>query len=247
MTLSRYNKNMRKEIQLKTKDGHIIYGTFDLVEKSKTLLIFVHGFTGHRNEHHYFNAASFFPEKGFDTFRFDFYGSKQNARRLSEISLEEHFSDLKLVIDTFKDKYDDIILIGHSLGCIVILNTDLSGISKIVLWDPSSKMGDLKEKNAEYNADLDKYIFNSRLNIIVSKELVNEWQAVDISKLAEGINVPCKFIFAGNYNKYEIWKPFLNKIKVTNEFAIVEGASHVFVEEGVEQKLFEETLNYIIA
>ncbi|MFA5827095.1 MAG: hypothetical protein WC839_01190 [Candidatus Paceibacterota bacterium] len=43
---------MRKEIQLKTKDEHIIYGTFDSVKKSKTLLIFVHGFTGHRNEHH---------------------------------------------------------------------------------------------------------------------------------------------------------------------------------------------------
>ncbi|MFA6177505.1 MAG: alpha/beta fold hydrolase [Candidatus Paceibacterota bacterium] len=236
---------MRKEIQLTTKDGHIIYGTFDSAQKSKTLLIFVHGFTGHRNEHHYFNAASFFPEKGFDTFRFDFYGGKLNARLLSKVSLQEHISDLKLVIDTFKEKYDDIILIGHSLGCIVVLNTDLSDISKIVLWDPSSKLKNLKEKNAEYNADLDKYIFNSRLSIIVSKELVKEWQDVNIGNLAEKINVPCKFIFAGNHNKLEVWKPFLSKIKVANEFAIVEGASHVFIEEGVEQKLFEETLNYI--
>ncbi len=77
------------------------------------------------------------------------------------------------------------------------------------------------------------------------KELVNEWKTIDIGKLAEKINVPCKFIFAGNYNKFETWKPFLGKIKVANEFAIVEGASHVFIEEGVEEKLFEETLNYI--
>ncbi|MFA4975164.1 MAG: hypothetical protein WC839_01195 [Candidatus Paceibacterota bacterium] len=117
----------------------------------------------------------------------------------------------------------------------------------IVLWDPADKMKDLKEKNAEYNADLDKYIFNSRLNIIVSKELVDEWQTIDVGKLAEEIDIPCKFIFAGNYNKLEVWKPFLNRIKVANEFAIVEGASHVFIEEGVEQKLFEETLNYIKA
>ncbi|MFA5937222.1 MAG: alpha/beta fold hydrolase [Candidatus Paceibacterota bacterium] len=236
---------MRKEIQIETNDEHIIYGTFDSIKESKTLLIFVHGFTGHKNEHHYFNAASYFIERGFGTFRFNFYGDGLNARSLSKISLKEHFSDLKLVINTFKSKYDDIILIGHSLGCVVILNTDLSDISKIVLWDPSSKLKDLKAKNFDYNSSLDKYIYNSRLSVIVSKELINEWQTVDIGELAEKINVPCKFVFAGNCNKLEIWKPFLSRIKVANEYAIVEGASHVFIEEGVEQKLFEETLNYI--
>lgn len=236
---------MRKEIQLNTKDGYIIYGTLDSIEKSKTLLIFVHGFTGHRNEHHYFNAATYFSEEGFDTFRFNFYGLGLNARSLTQISLTEHISDLKVVIDTFKDKYDDIILIGHSLGCIVILNVDLSDVSKIVLWDPSSRLKDLKAKKAEYNVHLDKYIFNLRLSIIVSKDLIDEWETVDISELAEKINVPCKFIFAGNYNKFDIWKPFLNKIKAANEYSIVEGASHLFTEEGVEQKLLKETLNYI--
>lgn len=234
---------MQKEIQLKTNDGHTIYGTLDSAGKSKTLLIFVHGFTGHKNEHHYFNGASYFSNKDFDTFRFDFYGQKPDARKLSMISLAQHSLDLKLVIDTFKDGYETVVLVGHSLGAIVILNTDLSGISKIVLWDPADTMKqDLKTKNCEFNADLDKYIFNIRLSIIVSKELVTEWQAVDMSALAEKINLPCKFIFAGNYNKYEAWKPFLGE---NTEFAIVEGATHVFVEKGTEEKLFEETYDFI--
>jgi hypothetical protein len=36
--------NMQKKLKIKTKDGHIIYGTLDLPSKKKDkLIIFVHG------------------------------------------------------------------------------------------------------------------------------------------------------------------------------------------------------------
>ncbi|PID31683.1 hypothetical protein CR970_04450, partial [Candidatus Saccharibacteria bacterium] len=127
---------MRSKIELKTSDNHIIYGTLDAIG-GKTLLIFVHGFTGHQNEHHFFNAASFFTERGFDTFRFDLYSKNKGGRSLSSCSLTDHSDDVNLVIDNFKDKYETLVLIGHSLGGLVLLKTDLTNVSKIVLWDPT--------------------------------------------------------------------------------------------------------------
>jgi len=116
---------MREKIALKTQDNHKIFGTLDLNDNS-VLLIFVHGFTGNKDEHHYFNAVPFFMKNNFDTFRFDFYARETNhARPLAESSITTHSQDLEVVIDHFKDKYDELILIGHSLGPLVILNTDL--------------------------------------------------------------------------------------------------------------------------
>ena len=236
---------MEEEIQLKTKDNHIIYGTLNSRQNNPTLLIFVHGLTGNQDEHHYFNAVPFFTEKGFDTFRFDFYSRNPNARRLSESSITTHSVDLKLIIDSFKNRFENIILIGHSLGALVILNTDLSDISKIVLWDPTTGFNDIKDKKGVYSSELDKYILNWGMDIIIGKQMVEEWKSLNQNQLIKKITVPCKFIFAGNYNKHILWKPFLDKINIKNDNVIIEGATHGFIEEGTEQKLFNETLTWI--
>jgi pimeloyl-ACP methyl ester carboxylesterase len=235
---------MRKEIKLKTADNHIIYGNLD-TNKNKTLLIFVHGITGNQDEHHYFNASPFFSENGFDTFRFDFYSREPNARSLSDSSITSHSEDLKLIIDTFKDKYDNLILIGHSLGALVILNTDLSAVSKIVLWDPTTGFSNIKDKQGEFNSKLDKYILHWAMDIIVTKRMIEEWKSSDLDKLVKKLSVPCKFIFAGNNNYHPVWKPVLKHLKVEYDSVIVEGATHCFTEEGTEQELFEETLKWI--
>jgi predicted alpha/beta-fold hydrolase len=49
---------MEKEIRIKTPDRHVIYGTLRIPKKKTgTLLVFVHGLTGHRNEHIFYNGA----------------------------------------------------------------------------------------------------------------------------------------------------------------------------------------------
>ena len=236
---------MRKDLVLETLDGYKIFGTLDFNDNN-TLLIFVHGFTGHKDEHHYFNAASFFIHNGFDTFRFDFYARRKiDARPLAESSISTHVKDLKVITDHFQDKYDRLILIGHSLGPLIILSTDLSNISKLVLWDPTTAFKSIKEKSATFDKGLDKYIFHWGIDFFVSKEMIEEWMSIDLNLLLEKLSVPCKIIFAGGYNKYDLWKPYLVKFKEKLEFTTIDGATHGFIEEGVEEKLFEETLKFI--
>ena len=235
---------MREKTELKTQDDYIIYGTLDS-NNNKTLLIFVHGFTGGQDEHHYLNAAPFFIKNNFDTFRFDFYSRNNNTRPLAESSITSHSKDLKLIIDNFKDKYGELILIGHSFGPLVILSTDLSDISKLILWDPTTPFKNIKDKNASFDSSLNKYIFHWGMDFLVSKQMVDEWMSADLNSLVEKLSIPCKIIFAGDCNKHKLWKSYLPKFKVKHESAIIEGATHGFIEEGTEQKLFEETLKWI--
>lgn len=238
---------MEHEIEIKTPDNHIIYGTLNsLPEDNENLIIFVHGLSGNQYEHHYFNAVSFFNKKGFNVFRFDFYAREPKARPLIQSTITTHAKDLESVIKHFQNKYKSIVVVGHSLGALAILNADLSRISKIVLWDPTTNFKDIKEKSGSFNADLDKYILHWGMDILLSKEMAEEWKKSNLNELIDKLTIPCKFVFAGDEGKYVLWKPFLEKIKVKNETAIVEGATHCFYEEGTEQKLFEETLKWLI-
>ncbi len=237
---------MREEkIQLSTSDGHTIFGTLNTADND-AVMIFVHGFTGHQNEHHYFNAVPFFLGHNFDTCRFDFYARKtEKARSLTDSSLTTHVQDLETVLQYCAKQYKKIIVVGHSLGPLVILQSDLSQVSRIVLWDPTTPFHDPAEKHAVFHEEMDKYIFEWGMDFVVSKEMVNEWMTMDLHKYVKELSVPCKIIFAGNCNKYDAWQKYLPHFSVENEHTVIEGATHGFVEKGTEKKLFEETLAWI--
>ncbi|RJR32144.1 alpha/beta hydrolase [Candidatus Parcubacteria bacterium] len=238
---------MEQEIKIKTKDNHIIYGTRNWQGKHKrTLLIFVHGLTGSSREHQYFNAVPFFTKKGFDTFRFDFYSRKPNGRQLSDTCVTIHVNDLKLVLNKFQDKYKNIFLIGHSLGALVILKSNLSGIKKIVLWDPTKGFTNTKDKFITYNKSLNKYILRWGKETLANKKMINEWaEAREPGKIIRKLDTPIKFIFAES-GTHKHWLPYLKMIKPKNDYVIIRGSSHNFCEEGTEEKLFEETLKWIV-
>lgn len=236
---------MRKEVTIDTPDNFTIHGTLDSKEKVNKIIIFVHGLTGRKDEHHYFNAVPFFTEKGFDTFRFNLYSRKTNSRALSKSSITTHSSDIRTVLDYFKSTYNDIILIGHSLGALAILKSNMKDVSKIILWDPTSKIDSFEEKNATFCPELDKYILHWGMDIIISKEMIEEWMSIDIPKLLDEIKIPCHTIFAGNDVKHKLWKPYLKNINIESKSIIVDGASHCFIEEGTETKLFDETYNLL--
>ena len=154
-----------------------------------------------------------------------------------------------MVLDNFKDKYQNIILIGHSLGVPTILQSNYNNIdqvTKIVLWDPTRGLLDLNSRSIVYYPQLKKYIWHKSKEVLLSESMVKEWKAVsDIKSQIEKITKPCKFIFAGDHYCYDAWKPFLPEISVASKVSIIPNATHVFYEEGTEKILFEETLSWI--
>ncbi len=232
---------MEKKIKIYTKDGHIIYGTLNY-KNYKKLIIFIHGLTGHQNEHQFYNAARFFNKYGFSTFRFDLYSGERKGRKLSQCSIKTHSRDLDLIINYFVGKFSNIYLVGHSLGGPTILGSNLNKIKSIVLWDPSSTLK--LEKELTFVEKIGNYILRWGVEYLISKKMVQEWKNLRTQVLIKKIIKPTKIICAKNGILYKDWKKYIKDIKVKYEFIILSGAGHCFDEEGIENKLFLETLKW---
>lgn len=245
-----FGKFMEKELRLKTKDGHIVYGVLNSTKnRSKKLVIFVHGLTGHPNQHTFYNAAKFFPKKGFSTFRFDLYSGEKRGRLLTHTSIKQHAEDLNLVIEYFRKKYKKLFLVGHSLGGVTILQADYNKSDGIVLWDSSVKkkyhlVG--IDDTIRYNKALGKYILKWREEYLISKAMNREMTRLPEPKdLVAAVKVPIKIIVAGKGILVRGGREYYKHASEPKDFALIKNAGHSFNEEGAEEQLFSETLAWV--
>lgn len=241
---------MEKQITLPTADGHIIYGVLNSTESpSDTLVIFVHGLTGHPNEHTFYNAAQSFPGQGVDTFRFALYSGEKGGRKLSECTISTHARDLENVISSFRNKYQSIHLVGHSLGSPTILKADINGIKSIVLWDPSYLEAGSEDAPRRVRIDgKEFYLEEWGTEYLISTEMYDEWQEFNGDKelpLVSELGLPLKVIAAGQGILVNGCKKYIEVAQDPKALVIIEQATHAFDEEGVEEQLLGETLSWV--
>lgn len=241
---------MEKNIKLKTKDGYTIYGVLTNGAKpTKRLVIFVHGLTGHKNEHQFYNAARFFPKHGCDTFRFDLYTWEKNARKLRECTVKTHAYDIETIIKYFKKTYTHITLVGHSLGGPSIVYANLENVTSIVLWDPSDMRG-LKslvvdqEKPLKQDTSKGNYIIDWGVEYILGKKMAEEFKTLAPAEAVQQVHIPVKIISAEKGNPIGS-KKYFKYAHTPKELVIIKGVGHTFDELGAEDKLFSETLAWI--
>jgi pimeloyl-ACP methyl ester carboxylesterase len=240
---------MQKNIAIKTKDKQFkIYGVFDGADDSDALVILVHGLTGNKNQHQFYNAAKYFNHQGFATYRFDLYSGEKNGRSLEDCAISTHTEDLNDVIGYFRSKFKNIYLIGHSLGGPTILDADLSAITRIVLWDPSvnSKTEDEEFNWCRFNRSLNAYVASWGISYIVNKKLFEEWNNLDYEKWVANCKAPLKVVCAGNGILKGEWKKLIKSFETEKELVVVKKAGHCFDEENVEAELFDETLAWFV-
>lgn len=238
---------METSIKINTADKHIIYGTHRSAKKrSKTLLIFVHGLTGHQNQHLFFNGARYFEKYQIDTFRFDFYSGEKGGRTLSKCGISTHVSDLNTVVKQFRKKYKTIFLAGHSLGGVTILASDTDAVDGIILWD-SSQRNKLSAKTLKtYDKKRDAYLSTWGYEYLIGKQMKTEWETFPLARvIMQEIQKPIKVIVAGNGWLMNAGKEYFAHANEPKEFVLIKGASHCFDEDGTEEKLLEETKRFI--
>lgn len=237
---------MEKEIKIKTRDGKYIHsrlrGLFE-----KPLLIFVHGLTGNMDEHIFFNGSRFFEKEGFSVFRFNLYDDPDDARKLHECDLKTHAADINFIVDHFKKKgVKDIFIVGHSYGGPSILFSKTDNYKGIVLWDPTMDP-DVIYRKTTADKIADGYIWECSFKFILGKKMVNEAKEIpNFELLATNVNAPIKIILAGVGNaKSKRKESFFKALCKPKGLTILKKAGHTFNEDGMEEKLFQETLNWI--
>ena len=112
--------------------------TLSSVPQSKGLILFVHGLTSSQDEPMFKEAERYFNEKQYSTFRFNFYGNLEGERKLTDITLQDHITDVNNIIHFLSlQGFSKIFLVGHSYGGIVNLYVKHDRISGILMWDSS--------------------------------------------------------------------------------------------------------------
>lgn len=234
---------MEKEIKIKTSDNHIIYGVLNTPnKKTEKLIIFVHGITGHKNEHIFYNAKNFFTKYGYATFRFDLYSEEKKGRSLTGVGISTHAKDINTVMDFFSKKYKKIYGVGHSLGAPSILFSETDNLEGVVFWDAADCSTKL-DKLGKFNKKLGMYILDWGNVYLLSKKMVDEWNNFSPKREIKSLRRPFKIITAecGAHKAGKLYYTHANKPK---SISTIKKAGHNFDEEGTEKKLFEETLSW---
>lgn len=238
---------MEERIKIKMPDRKRIYGTLNYRKKTNKLIIFVHGLTGHQNEHLFYNATKFFPEKEFATFRFNLYGWEKDAQKFRNCTLGKHTENVNTIINFFKRKYSSLYLVGHSLGAPTILLSDCNYAKAVVLLDPSYSFREFIGGITKYDKKLGEYILDGAYEVVVRDEMYKSLTTdfPDVFKLVRKVHRPIKIIAAGKGLLLAGAKKYLKSANNPKELVIIKNATHCFDEEGTEEKLFKETLSWI--
>ncbi len=238
---------MEKELEIKTPDRKYINGALGFSKKKTSkLVIFVHGFTGHANEHIFFNGSKFLTTNGFDTFRFDLYaGGKKRHRHFKDVSISLHGKDINSVVDYFRKKYKEIIVVGHSYGGVSLLFTDQSKIDGFIFWDASYISSKDAREDMFFNKKMNRYVLDWGIEILVGNRFVKELKNFkDCGELAGRITKPVLFITAGKGNSKDGIKYFkyANRPK---KLINIKTADHNFNSWESEEELIRHTYNWL--
>ncbi len=213
------------------------YGNLD-----RPVVIFIHGLTGHMDEHLFFNGARYFHQQGITSFRFNLYGSEEDARNLTDCTLQTHAHDLNIVIDYIQEKKPNkLFAIGHSYGGPTILLANHQELDAVVFWDASynSRLEDSKQLTKTNWRYLDWGVWP-----LIGDDMYKEAQTFNQKKLFKDFNTPIKVITAGK-SYYEDRKKNYDLANKPKAYYQVKDAGHTFTEEDKAEELYKESLKWL--
>lgn len=236
---------MEQQLKLPLPYGKNLYGCLR-GNLDNPLIIFVHGFTGHKEEHIFYNGARFFEKQGISSFRFNLYSWQDDARIMENCTLSLHGLDLDVVIDYFRKRaVKKIFVAGHSFGGLTILLSQKQDFNAVILWDTSVDPANVAKSN--YVKELDSYYnhFNSAFGFTIGNAMIKENTELKPLTFIRKLQKPVKVIVAGSGELIDGGKKYFQLANKPKDFSIIQNATHCFDEDGTEEKLFEETLKWI--
>ena len=144
---------MSERIAFQNSVGTNLVGVLHKPEKTTTSAVIIsHGLAANKDRERLVKLADALEKDGVTAFRFDFGGSGDSEER--EITVGAEVDDLRSAIRVIKDRgYEDIGLLGESLGGLVSLLSYEDNIQAIVLWAPvtvsKNKMAGLAGKKVK--------------------------------------------------------------------------------------------------
>jgi pimeloyl-ACP methyl ester carboxylesterase len=143
---------------------HKIRGFEDCV--SKDVVVFFHGFTGNKTESSrlFFHLSNEFVKEGISTLRFDWLGHGESDLEFVDARVDLLQDQAEIVLQYAKRHYQNVYLLGFSMGGAFAMHHVTNDIKKLVLLAPAYHMGKMKETMfnniKEDTIDLNGFVFH---------------------------------------------------------------------------------------
>lgn len=146
---------MEEKVFFKNSKGDRLCGILSTPtdDKTKTLVIMVHGFTSNNNTENFVKLTDFLNGKNISSFRFDIYGHGESEGKFEDITITEAVDDIFQAINFLKSKgYSRLGLIGSSFGGIssIMAASKTNDLSFLILKSPVSNYEEVEEIRIEY-------------------------------------------------------------------------------------------------
>lgn len=242
-TVVSYNKELR---------GLIHEG----ISEIKPIIIIIHGyFTSNKigPNRLYYQLAEELKKNGYTVVRCDLRGMGESEGDIKEINFHDHVEDVNKIIDYVSKKYQrKIIVIGHSFGCLTVIENILScpdKFHKVVFISPiHSSQKTLSAFFTDNNTILalinNGYTY--RKGLYVSYSFFNEDLSLNsVSLKFRNICIPTTVLIGDNDQFLEI-EEFLEFCVNSNlKPIIVKDGDHNFLDETARKSLFNEIQNFL--
>lgn len=128
------------QFEIKTDTGFVVKGEYEGNENSKKIIIFSHGFGVARDAHGMFNEIGDELKAKYIVVRFDYTIVNRKENWTQAFSFSKQVEMLKTVNAYVRKIFnpEEVNIIGHSMGCLIIAMAYIKDIKKVLLLAGSS-------------------------------------------------------------------------------------------------------------
>jgi len=228
-----------EKVNFKNSRGLNLVGDFYHADENR-LIIMMHGFTGDRHEWGIFDkTAEELEVAGNSVLNFDFSGSGESDD--DSLTLNKQVDDFYAALAYAKSRgFENIGLLGHSLGGLVALKGYSSDIGAMVLTAPvTNKVRYTWDKrySSEQLSELSEngYITmlreeGVRKKFIIGKQMLKDRESVDPEGILPAVKCPVLIVHGAEDGRVPVddSKNAVKYLPLESHLVIVDGADHKF-------------------
>ncbi len=243
-----------EEVTFYNSKGQTLSGVFNYPDSyPSNMVIMSHGFLGDRDCSGIFiKAAEDFTKYGLGgVFRFDFGGSGKSYD--TTITVSGQLDDLLSAIKHVRKKgFENLMLLGYSLGGLYSAMSYSKGIKTIVLWAPVTMAKTptfFKDKEIQERLESNGYITLKNMDgkdHIVGKQYLKERLSIDQRMILSKIKCPVLIIHGDKDESVPVKHSIKAKAYLPegSQLEIIKGGDHVFTNK--TDTVISITLNWLL-
>jgi len=245
---------MTEKIFIQNSRKENLVGILNNRYKYSPVLVFVHGFTGNKDENGLFvQAEEYFSSRNFNTFRYDMAGIGESDGDYRETTLEKQAQDLQLIINTLRNMYvkNNLTILGFSLGATASTLIDSKSVDQYVFWSPAfftAKDMFPRYSTNEIIDEIHSKGYYEKDGIHIGMPIINDFREYNPELILKIINKPVLLIHGTEDPRIDYRSTIdAQKLFSNAKFIKIDGANHSYKNNDMHRtKLFEETYNWLI-